>query len=83
MMKWKTCFQISTACSHNHFEEMKTFEDVFSVLLFITTSSSFVNFYLPERARTFLRDAFEMCSRFFFYKQGRKCYQPATLRFEE
>ena len=25
LKKWKTYFQISTACSHNHFEEMKTF----------------------------------------------------------
>jgi hypothetical protein len=29
----KTCFQISTSCSHNHFEEMKTFEGVFLVFL--------------------------------------------------
>ena len=36
---------------------------VFSVLIFITTSLSFVNFYLAERARAFLRDASEMPPR--------------------
>ena len=49
----------------------------------------FVSFFLyplhlfKDKPSLFLRDSFEMRSRFFFYKQERKCYQPATLRFEE
>jgi len=48
MMKWKTCFQISTSCLHNHFEEMKTFEDVFSVFLHNYSSKKLKLLVLPS-----------------------------------